>query len=132
MRKLIAVSAIALAFPTIAMAQTEPAPAPAPAPAAEPAPAPAPAAEAAPAPAPTDAKTAIAEKVKADWPKYDTGSKGHLTKVELGKWLTDLRVAAGQPAPDAAWQKTAFTQTDKNKDAKISVDELTAFLTSGA
>lgn len=132
MRKLIAVSAFALAFPTIALAQAEPAPAPAPAPAAEPAPAPAPAPAAEAAPAPADAKSAIAEKVKADWPKYDTGAKGHLTKVELGKWLTDLRVAAGQPAPDAAWQKTAFTQTDKNKDAKISVDELTAFLTSGA
>lgn len=75
--------------------------------------------------------TAIADKVKADWPKYDAGNKGHLTKDELGKWLGDLRTAAGQPAPDAAWQATAFSQTDTNADKKVSVDELTAFLASG-
>lgn len=74
---------------------------------------------------------AIADKVKADWPKYDTGNKGHLTKDELGKWLGDLRTAAGQPAPDATWQTTAFIQTDTNADKKVSVDELTAFLAAG-
>lgn len=132
MRKFLALSAVALAIPTIVSAQaTQTAPAADPAPAAQPAPAPA--AEPAPAPAaPVDAKTAIAEKIKADWPKYDAGSKSYLTRAELGKWLTDLRVAAGQPAPDAAWQKTAFAQTDKNKDTKISLDELTSFLTSAA
>jgi hypothetical protein len=74
---------------------------------------------------------AIADKVKADWANYDAGNKGHLTKDELGKWLGDLRTAAGQPAPDAAWQATAFSQTDSNADKKVSVDELTAFLASG-
>ena len=132
MRKLVAASAIALMFPAIAIAAPKAQPAPEPAPASEPAPAPAPAAEPAPAPAPVDAKTAIAEKIKADWPKYDATAKGHLTRAELGKWLTDLRVAAGQPAPDAEWQKSAFVQTDANKDTKVSVEELTAFLTAGA
>jgi hypothetical protein len=86
-----------------------------------------PAAEGAAAPS-----AAVADKVKADWAKYDTGNKGSLTKEELGKWLTDLRTAAGQPAPDAEWQATAFTQTDTNSDKKVSADELTTFLSSGS
>lgn len=122
MRILVAMSAIALITPAVAMA----------APMDQSAPQSVPAAEPAPAPAPADARTAIAEKVRADWPKYDTNAKGHLTRAELGKWLTDLRVAAGQPAPDTEWQKSAFVQTDKNKDTKISVEELTAFLAAGA
>lgn len=80
---------------------------------------------------PASATTTIADKVKADWPKYDAGSKGHLTQAELGKWLSDLRTAAGQPAPDAKWQATAFSQTDSNGDRKVSTEELTAFLSSG-
>jgi hypothetical protein len=89
-------------------------------------PAPAPAAEAAAKP---DA-AAIGDKVKADWPKYDSGGKGHLNKAELGKWLSDLRTAAGQPAPDAKWQASAFAQADGNADKKVSSDELTAFLSA--
>lgn len=80
---------------------------------------------------PAAATTTIADKVKADWPKYDSGNKGHLTQAELGKWLSDLRSAAGQPAPDAKWQATAFSQTDSNGDKKVSSEELTAFLSSG-
>ena len=75
--------------------------------------------------------SAIADKVKADWSKYDAGSKGHLTQAELGKWLGDLRSAAGQPAPDAEWTATAFAQTDTNGDKKVSEAELSAFLASG-
>lgn len=130
MTKFIALSAVALMFPVVATAQTVTTPTPAPAPAttstapAEVAPA--------PAPAPVDVKTAIAAKIKTDWVKYDATTKGHLTRAELGQWLTDLRVAAGQPSPDAEWQKSAFVQTDTNKDTKVSVEELTAFLTAGA
>lgn len=122
MRKPMLASAIALMIPATGMAAPDPAPSPAPAPAAQ----------ASPAPAPVDNRVAVAEKIKADWPKYDAGAKGHLTRPELAKWLTDLRLAAGQPAPDAEWQKGAFVRTDSNSDAKISLEELTAFLTSGA
>jgi hypothetical protein len=122
MRKIIAASAIALMFPIISSAK----------PKEQPAPEPAPAAQMAPAPAPADPKMAIAEKIKADWPKYDAGAKGHLNRAELAKWLADLRSAAGQPAPDAEWQKSAFVQTDTNSDTKVSVEELISFLTAGA
>ena len=106
-------SALALALPGLATAATSTTSASAPA-------------------AATDMKAAVAAKIKADWPKYDTGGKGHLTREELAKWLSDLHVAAGQPAPDAEWQKQAFVQTDKNSDTTVSLDELTSFLTSGA
>ncbi len=124
MRKLMAASAIALMFPAIVVAKPKEQPAPESAPAAEMAPAPA-------APASADQKMAIAEKIKVDWPKYDTGGKGHLNRAELAKWLADLRVAAGQPAPDAEWQKSAFVQTDTNSDTKVSVEELISFLAAG-
>lgn len=81
---------------------------------------------------PADTKAAVAEKIKADWSRYDGGAKGHLTRPELAKWLADLRIAAGQPVPDAEWQKKAFIQTDTNGDTKISLEELTGFLTGGA
>ncbi|WP_219895103.1 hypothetical protein [Aquisediminimonas profunda] len=83
-------------------------------------------------PSPADAKAAVAEKIRSDWSKYDGGAKGHLTRPELAKWMADLRVAAGQPVPDTEWQKKAFVQTDTNSDAKISLEELTAFLAGGA
>jgi hypothetical protein len=73
----------------------------------------------------------IDDKVGVDWPRYDVGGKGHLTRAELDKWLIDLRAAAGDTAPDAKWLGTAFGQTDTNKDKKVSRDELTAFLSSG-
>ena len=73
----------------------------------------------------------IEEKVGLDWPRYDLGSKGHLSRSELDKWLTDLRASSGESAPDDQWLGTAFTQTDTNKDKKVSKDELTAFLSSG-
>lgn len=111
MRRLMIAGAIALSIPAIASAAPTPAQT---------------------SPAPADTKTAVVEKIKADWPKYDVGGKGHLTRAELAKWLADLRVAAGQPAPDAEWQKSAFVQTDTNSDTKVSIEELTAFLTSGA
>jgi len=118
MRKLMLASAIALMIPAAGIAAADPAPSPSPAPAAD--------------PAPVGNRTAVAEKIKADWPKYDIAGKGHLTRPELAKWLADLRLAAGQPAPDAAWQKNAFAQTDANKDTKITLEELTAFLAPGA
>ena len=125
MRKLMAASAIALMFPAIVMAKPKEQSTPEPAPAAEMAPAPA-------ATASSDQKMAIAEKIKVDWPKYDTGAKGHLNRAELAKWLADLRAAAGQPAPDTEWQKSAFVQTDTNSDTRVSVEELISFLTAGA
>lgn len=121
MRKFILMGAAALIFPTIATAKPKPQPMLARS---------VPAAEATPA-AP-DKKIEIARKIKADWPKYDAGAKGCLSPDELAKWLSDLRVAASQPVPDAEWQKSALIQTDTNNDAKVSVEELTAFLTAGA
>jgi hypothetical protein len=73
----------------------------------------------------------IDEKVGMDWPRYDAGGKGHLTKAELDQWFKDLRASAGDAAPDAKWLGTAFGQTDTNKDKKVSREELTAFLSSG-
>lgn len=73
----------------------------------------------------------IDEKIGMEWPRYDLGSKGHLSKAELDKWLSDLRTSAGESAPDDKWLGTAFTQTDTNKDKKVSKEELTAFLSSG-
>jgi hypothetical protein len=117
-------------------APADPAATPHAAPASMPAPsADTPAADAA-APAATEAPAAsanpVADKVAADWPKYDNGNKGSLNKAEFGKWMTDLRSSAGQKAPDAAWLKTAFAQTDTDKNAKVSAAELTAFLSAGA
>lgn len=123
MRKFILMGAAALIFPTIATAKPKPQAMSMPAGSV-------PAAEATPA-AP-DRKMEIAHKIKADWPKYDAGAKGYLSPDELAKWLSDLRVAASQPVPDAEWQKSALIQTDTNNDAKVSVEELTAFLTAGA
>ena len=131
MNKLILLSAVALLTPATVQAKPKPADPVAAAPATEPAAEAAPAASAA-APAPVDQKAAIADRIKTDWPKYDAGAKGYLTRDELAKWLTDLRVAANQPAPDAEWQKGAFVQTDTNNDARISSAELTKFLTGGA
>ncbi len=81
-------------------------------------------------PAQPAASNAIAEKVSADWAKYDTGNKGHLSRAEFGKWMGDLRASANQPAPDKAWLGTAFIQTDVDKDAKVTASELTAFLSA--
>ena len=130
MRKLVAIGAIALMFPAIVMAKLREPTALEPAPAA--AIVPALVSVSQPAPVPADQKMVIAEKVKADWPKYDAGAKGHLNRLELAKWLADLRIAAGQPAPDAEWQKSAFVQTDTNGDTKVSVEELISFLSTNA
>ena len=73
----------------------------------------------------------VADKVAADWSKYDMGAKGHLTKGELGRWLGDLRSANGEPAPDAKWLESAFAQTDGDKNKKVSPEELTASLSAG-
>ncbi len=83
-----------------------------------------------PATAPTKPAT-IADVVASDWSKYDLGAKGHLTQAEFDKWLTDLRAAANQSAPDAVWLKQAFTQTDTDKDTKVTSAELTKFLSAG-
>ena len=73
----------------------------------------------------------VAEKVAADWPRYDLGGKDHLTKAELGRWLADLRNANKEPPADAKWHDAAFAQTDTNKDQKVTREELTSSLTSG-
>jgi hypothetical protein len=92
-------------------------------------PAPADTTNATPAPTTAPAKS-VADVVAADWAKYDTANKGSLNKAQFGKWMAALRTSAGQPAPDAAWLKTAFAQTDTDKNAKISSAELTAFLSA--
>lgn len=82
------------------------------------------------APPATPAAMTVAEKVSADWPRYDLGAKGHLTKAELSRWLGDLRAANNEPAPDAKWLDAAFAQTDADKDKKVSKDELVASLSA--
>ena len=94
---------------------------------------PAPASEAAPAPAPAAQPTqaeVVAAKVQGEWGKYDAGAKGYLSRAEFGKWMSDLRSAANQPAPDAAWLKSAFAQADADKNAKLTASELTKFLST--
>ena len=90
------------------------------------------AASAVPPAAPPLAAMTVGEKVKADWPLYDRGEKGHLTKAELSRWLTDLRAVNKEAAPDAAWLDAAFVQTDTNKDQKVSPEELTASLSKAS
>ncbi len=131
----IAAVAIALAAPAFAATMTEKSPTPEAVSAAQPA-APMPADPAVSMPAPAEAAPAaapaksVADVVAGDWSKYDTANKGVLNKSEFGKWMTTLRTSAGQPAPDAAWLKTAFAQTDTDKNAKISSAELTTFLSA--
>ncbi len=116
MRKFVGLSALALVLvPSLACAQdmTKPSTAPV-------------ATPTAPSPSMT-----VAEKVKEDWPKYDIGLKGHLTKAELSAWLRNLRTANGEAAPDANWLAAAFTQTDTDGNKKVSPEELTASLSTG-
>lgn len=73
----------------------------------------------------------IGAAVAAEWPKYDQGGKGHLTESEFATWLIALRARAGKtedPAKLKAWADGAFLQADANVDAKITPEELTAFL----
>lgn len=137
MRKtaLIAAAMIALPITTASAQTTTPAPATTATPPVADKMSPAPEAMAAqPAPDTSTApsKTAIADKIAVDFPTYDAGKKGMLTKREFNKWMSDLRATAGQPAPDAKWLAGAFVQTDTNSDKKISSAELTTFLTAGA
>lgn len=116
--------------PTAAMAQDMMKPEVPPAPLSSPPSSPAPT-DIPPSASPAPSAPTVADKVAADWSKYDMGAKGHLTKVELGRWLGDLRAANGEPAPDAKWLDAAFTQTDGNKDQKVSKEELTTSLSGG-
>ncbi len=128
MRKYVVLGAIALSMPTFAVAAAK---VEKPVPVAQPTVSDAPKSDPAPAAqTPTAQTQAISEKVASDWMRYDIGNKGHLSKDELAKWLSDLRVAAGEPAPDANWKAAAFVQTDTNADQKVSPEELTAFLSA--
>lgn len=132
MRRLIVLGAAALSLiPLGVHAQTVERPKPAPNMSAKPmTPAPPAMTEVPPSTSPTPTMT-VGEKVAADWSRYDLGAKGHLTKAELSRWLTDLRSANGESAPDDKWLAAAFAQTDTNKDQKVSREELTASLSSG-
>jgi hypothetical protein len=129
MRIMITAVACVLLAPVAALAASpEQSMTPVPAATAQPA-----AAQSAAEPAPqTAAGNPVGDKVAADWAKYDGGNKGHLNRVEFGKWMTELRASASQPAPDSAWLKSAFVQTDTDKDAKVTAAELTTFLSAGA
>lgn len=123
----LSLTAVALVMaPVSAMAQDMMKPEVPPAPPSSPAPTDIP-----PSASPAPPAATVADKVAADWSKYDMGAKGHLTKVELGRWLGDLRASNGEPAPDAQWLDAAFTQTDGNKDKKVSKEELTTSLSGG-
>lgn len=82
-------------------------------------------------PSQTAPASQIAAAVAADWPKYDHGGKGHLSEAEFATWLTELRAKAGKtedPAKLKAWADGAFLQADANVDAKVTPEEMTAFL----
>ena len=79
----------------------------------------------------TSAAAQIGAAVAAEWPKYDQGGKGHLTESEFATWLIALRARAGKTEDAAklkAWADGAFLQADANVDAKVTPEELTAFL----
>lgn len=86
---------------------------------------------AAPALAQDAAKAEIGAAVAAEWAKYDQGGKGHLTRDEFATWLTALRSSAGKkedPARVKAWAEATFPKSDANGDARVTPEELTAFL----
>lgn len=85
-----------------------------------------------PAPAPAAPAPDLASAVAADWPKYDQGGKGHLTKDEFGNWLTALRAQGGasgdDPAKVKAWADESFVKADVDANAQVTPEEMTAFL----
>jgi hypothetical protein len=76
--------------------------------------------------------TTVGKKIAEEWSKYDVANKGYLTQEEFAKWMSDLRVSAGQPAPDTNWIGLAFTQTDVDSNKQISEEELKRFLVTGS
>jgi hypothetical protein len=135
MRKMMIIAAIPLACFTGATAIAGPPTKPLPAETATAAQAEPQAADAgkpAPAPATPNDKAVVTKKVADEWGKYDTEKKGSLTQAQFAKWMADLRASAGQAPPDANWLGLAFTQTDANADKKVSEEELTRFLLTGA
>jgi len=134
---LIAVSAIALATPSLAQMTTSPAPAAgdpamnAPTTGAPQSAMPSdPSAAATASAAPQDPKTIIA----AEFPTYDKDTSGALSRTEFDTWMVALRTksdaAPMKAAEQTSWLKGAFTTADKDKNKTVSLAELTDYLTA--
>ncbi len=79
----------------------------------------------------------VVAAVRAEWPKYDQGSKGRLTPLEFSTWVMKAhggtvapRAHAGGIAPVSAMNAsaTAFARADLNHDGGITPDEMARFL----
>lgn len=81
------------------------------------------------------ASSPVAAIVDSGFPTYDKDKSGSLSAPEFKQWIADLKTqeqtSEGKPADAAAanqYAGTAWKAADKNKDGKVSKDELTAFL----
>lgn len=77
----------------------------------------------------------VAAVIESGFPTYDKDKSGSLSAPEFKQWIADLKTqeqtSEGKPADAAAanqYAGTAWKAADKNKDGKVSKDELTAFL----
>jgi|KBSSwiStaDraftv2_1062776.scaffolds.fasta_scaffold01047_20 hypothetical protein len=108
----------------------------APAPAGAPAQSPSPAAPAGdPSTAAATSSSPVASLVESGFPKYDKDGSGTLSAAEFKQWISDLKAQemtaegkAADPAAAKQYAGTALKAADKNKDGKVTKDELTAFL----
>jgi outer membrane biosynthesis protein TonB len=92
-------------------------------------------AAAAPTPAqPATSESQVAQVVGSEFGTYDKDASGTLNKAEFSTWLVALRKASdasfqGESADAKTWLNQAFTQADTDKNATITRQELTVFLT---
>ncbi len=107
----IAVALCAVAAPAFA----QPAPPAPPAPVAPPATA-----------SPEIARAAMGQRLAAGFAKYDTGTKGYLTAAEFGAMWTGEQGGKADPAQSAA----IFARADGDGDARLTLAEFTAFVTT--
>jgi hypothetical protein len=81
------------------------------------------------------AASPVAAVIDSQFPTYDKDKSGTLSGPEFKQWIADLKAqemtSEGKPADPAVakqYAATAWKAADKNKDGKVSKDELTAFL----
>lgn len=77
----------------------------------------------------------VAQLVEAQFPSYDKGGNGALSKTEFAAWMASLRAndPAAKPGSSALkkWVDQAFAQTDTDKSKTVSKTELETFLAKG-
>lgn len=88
-----------------------------------------------PSAAPAAASSPVAAVVESGFATYDKDKSGALSGPEFKQWIADLKTqeqtSEGKKADPAAakqYAATALKAADKNKDGKVTKEELTAFL----